>query len=335
MPVMDWEVVRDEATRYLQGLLRIDTTNPPGNERAAAECLAEILAREGIAPRLIEPVPRRTSLLARLPGRGERGPILLQGHTDVVPADPAEWSHPPFSGDLADGCLWGRGALDMTGTVVMQFMALLLVKRTDLRPSGDVIFAALADEEAGGGLGAGWLVDHVPELVRAVVAPEDVVALVRAAGLRGAYFPVHLKWESARGQPAPRYLVVNAEEGEPGVFKDRHLMEGDPHALIEGTLIAAYAVGAERAFIYINGQAELSAERVMKALQDARAAGLVGEHVLGSDFSCAIEVYRGAGGYVCGEESVILSSIEGERAVPRLRPPFPTESGASGASTSS
>lgn len=162
------------------------------------------------------------------------------------------------------------------------------------------------------------------------MAPGEVVALVRAAGLRGrggAYFPVHLKWESARGQPAPRYLVVNAEEGEPGVFKDRHLMEGDPHALIEGTLIAAYAIGAERAFIYINGQAELSAERVLKALADARAAGLVGSDVLGSGFACEIEVYRGAGGYVCGEESVILSSIEGERAVPRLRPPFPTERG--------
>ncbi|MER3419653.1 MAG: hypothetical protein C4290_03610 [Chloroflexota bacterium] len=121
--------------------------------------------------------------------------------------------------------------------------------------------------------------------------------------------------------------MVNAEEGEPGVFKDRHLMEGDPHALIEGTLIAAYAIGAERAFIYINGQAELSAARVVKAIQDARAVGLVGSDILGSGFACEIEVYRGAGGYVCGEESVILSSIEGERAVPRLRPPFPTERG--------
>lgn len=174
MSAVDWEAVRDEAVRYLQDLLRIDTTNPPGHERAAAEYLAEILAREGITPRLVEPAPRRTSLIARLPGRGERGPILLQGHTDVVPADPSEWSHPPFSGAIADGCLWGRGALDMKGTVVMQLMALLLVKRTGLRPRGDVIFAALADEEAGGRLGAGWLVDHVPELVRAEVALGEV-----------------------------------------------------------------------------------------------------------------------------------------------------------------
>ena len=162
------------------------------------------------------------------------------------------------------------------------------------------------------------------------LSPEEVVELVRASGLRGrggAYFPVATKWESARTFPAPRYLVVNAEEGEPGVFKDRHLMEGDPHALVEGMLIAAYAIGAEKAFIYINGQAELSARRVERAVQDARAAGLVGKDIFGSGFSCEIEIYRGAGGYVCGEESVILNSIEGERAVPRLRPPFPTEAG--------
>lgn len=160
--------------------------------------------------------------------------------------------------------------------------------------------------------------------------PEDVIALVRDAGLRGrggAYFPTHIKWSSACANAGPRYLVVNAEEGEPGVFKDRHLMEGDPHALVEGTLIAAYACGVERAFIYINGQARLSAARVEQALRDAATAGLLGEQILGSDFSCTIEIYRGAGGYVCGEESVILNSIEGERAVPRFRPPLPTEAG--------
>jgi NADH:ubiquinone oxidoreductase subunit F (NADH-binding)/NADH:ubiquinone oxidoreductase subunit E len=160
--------------------------------------------------------------------------------------------------------------------------------------------------------------------------PADMLDLVRAAGLRGrggAYFPTHLKWESALGYPAPRYVVVNAEEGEPGVFKDRHLMEGDPHAVIEGTLIAAYVVGAERAFIYVNGQAALSAERLAKALEDAGALGLTGENVLGSGFSCEIALYRGAGGYVCGEESVLLNSIEGERPVPRVRPPLPVEAG--------
>jgi NADH:ubiquinone oxidoreductase subunit F (NADH-binding) len=129
-----------------------------------------------------------------------------------------------------------------------------------------------------------------------------------------------IKWESVLAHPAPRYLVVNAEEGEPGAFKDRHLMEGDPHLLVEGIAIAAHAIGAERTILYINGQAELAAERMAAAIADAGAAGL-----LGSDLS--IEIYRGAGGYVCGEESVILNSIEGERAVPRPRPPLPTDAG--------
>ena len=160
------------------------------------------------------------------------------------------------------------------------------------------------------------------------MAPEEVVAAVEASGLRGrggAYFPLHLKWRSAReaaGRNGQPLLVVNAEEGEPGVFKDRALMESDPHQLVEGIRIAAYAVGAGQAYCYINGQADLSAERVEGAIAAAEAAGIVG-----SEAGLSVEVRRGAGGYVCGEETVILESIEGERAVPRLRPPFPTEHG--------
>ncbi len=174
MPDISWEQVRDEAVGYLRDLLRIDTTNPPGNERAAAGYLAGILAREGLEPRMFEPAPGRASVVARLAGTGQRGPILLQGHTDVVPADPTEWSRPPFSAEIADGCIWGRGALDMKGTVVMQLMALLTLKRMGARPRGDVIFAAMADEETGGLLGAGWLVDNEPDLVRAEVALGEV-----------------------------------------------------------------------------------------------------------------------------------------------------------------
>ncbi|MHB8574739.1 MAG: M20/M25/M40 family metallo-hydrolase [Dehalococcoidia bacterium] len=171
---IDWLHVQDEAVRLLQQLLRIDTTNPPGNELAAAEMLAELLAREGLEPRVLAPEPGRASVVARLAGRGERGPLLLQGHTDVVPADPDEWTRPPFSGDLADGCIWGRGALDMKGTVIMQLLAVLLAKRLGIRPRGDVIFCAVADEEAGGFKGAGWLVDEHPELVRAELAIGEV-----------------------------------------------------------------------------------------------------------------------------------------------------------------
>jgi acetylornithine deacetylase/succinyl-diaminopimelate desuccinylase-like protein len=172
--VIEWANVQDEAIALLQGLIRINTTNPPGNEQAAAEYLAEVLSREGLAPQLLSAEPGRTCLIARLSGRGERGPLLLQGHTDVVPADPAEWSRPPFGGEIADGCVWGRGALDMKGTVVMQLMAIVLAKRLGLRPRGDIIFCAVPDEETGGFLGAGWLVDNHPDLVRAEASVSEV-----------------------------------------------------------------------------------------------------------------------------------------------------------------
>ena len=161
-------------------------------------------------------------------------------------------------------------------------------------------------------------------------SPEDVIDRVLESGLQGrggAYFPPARKWQGARSFPGPRVLVVNAEEGEPGLFKDRHIMEGLPHRLLEGSLIAAYATGASRCYIYINAEAHLSAERVEAALEQARSSGLVGDNILDSGFSCDVEVRRGAGGYVCGEETTLLNTIEGRRREPRLRPPFPVESG--------
>ena len=160
--------------------------------------------------------------------------------------------------------------------------------------------------------------------------PEEVIDRVLESGLQGrggAYFPPARKWQGARSFPGPRVLVVNAEEGEPGIFKDRHIMEGLPHRLVEGALIAAYACGASRCYIYINAEAHLSAQRVEAALAEARAVGLVGDDIMGSGFGCHVEVRRGAGGYVCGEETTLLNTIEGRRREPRLRPPFPVESG--------
>ena len=166
--------------------------------------------------------------------------------------------------------------------------------------------------------------------------PDAVIQLVLEAGLLGrggAYFPAARKWQAARraglstGHAAHRHLVVNAEEGEPGLFKDRHLMEGNPHRIIEGALIAAYAAGADSVVIYVNAEADLSAARLSSAVAEAQAAGLLGPNALGSEFGCAVEVRRGAGGYVCGEETTLLNTIEGRRREPRLRPPFPTDAG--------
>jgi NADH:ubiquinone oxidoreductase subunit F (NADH-binding) len=162
------------------------------------------------------------------------------------------------------------------------------------------------------------------------MTPEQVIDEVEAADLRGrggAYFPAGRKWRSARGFAAPRYVAVNAEEGEPGAFKDRHLMEGDPHLLLEGVLIAAYAAGAERAFIFINGLAHGSRQCLELALRQAYERGLAGRNILGSGYSVEVEIRSGGGGYVLGEESVLLNGIEGWRSVPRTRPPFPTEAG--------
>jgi NADH:ubiquinone oxidoreductase subunit F (NADH-binding)/NADH:ubiquinone oxidoreductase subunit E len=167
--------------------------------------------------------------------------------------------------------------------------------------------------------------------------PEAVIETVKAArldGRGGAYFPAALKWEAARrAAREPRYLIVNGEEGEPGIFKDRHLMEGDPHRLLEGALLAAYAAGASRIYLYVHGEAHLAARRLERAVEDARDWGLVGARILGSDFSADVEVRRGAGGFVLGEETALMESIEGRRAMPRAKPPFPTESGLWGCPT--
>ena len=161
------------------------------------------------------------------------------------------------------------------------------------------------------------------------MSPEDVAEQVREAGLLGrggAYFPAGAKWDSVR-RGGDGYLVVNAEEGEPGIFKDRHVMEGVPHRLIEGMAIAAYASAAERAYVYVNAEADLSADRVRRAIGQAVEAGLLGDGVLGSDFSLDVEILRGAGGYVCGEETTLLNTMEGLRREPRFRPPYPTDAG--------
>jgi len=167
--------------------------------------------------------------------------------------------------------------------------------------------------------------------------PERIIETIKRAGLRGrggAYFQAALKWEGARRAAGPiKYLIVNGEEGEPGIFKDRHLLEGDPHRLLEGALLAAYAAGASRMILYIHGEAHLAARHIERALAQAAAAGFVGEHVLGSDFSVAVEIRRGAGGFVLGEETALMESLEGRRAMPRPKPPFPTESGVHGRPT--
>jgi acetylornithine deacetylase/succinyl-diaminopimelate desuccinylase-like protein len=162
---MSTVTLRDEVTDLLQRLIRVDTTNPPGNETAAAELLREYLEASGIECELIAKVPERANLVARIPG-GDGPSLLLLSHTDVVLADPSEWSVPPFSGEVREGEVWGRGALDMKGQVAANAVAIATLAREGFRPSGDLIFAAVADEEVGDGFGLQWLCEEHPDAVR-------------------------------------------------------------------------------------------------------------------------------------------------------------------------
>ena len=174
------------------------------------------------------------------------------------------------------------------------------------------------------------------QAVRNVVGgmqPLELQQLVKDANLRGrggAGFPTGVKWSvvpMGEDAPRPKYLVANADEMEPGTFKDRLLMEGDPHQLIEGMIVAAYAIQAEVAYIFLRGEYVLAAERLNRAISEAYGAGFLGKNILGSGFSLEFHLHTSAGRYICGEESALLNSLEGKRATPRARPPFPQVSG--------
>ena len=169
------------------------------------------------------------------------------------------------------------------------------------------------------------------------MTPQAVLTEIKAAGLvgrGGAAFPTGIKWEGAANAPAqPKYIVCNADESEPGTFKDRILMEEDPHRTIEGMIISAHAVGATRGYIYVRGEYPSAFEVMSEAVADARQAGVIGKNIFGSELSFDIEMRLGAGAYICGEETALLESIEGKRGLPRIKPPFPTTHGLFGKPT--
>lgn len=163
------------------------------------------------------------------------------------------------------------------------------------------------------------------------MSPDDITEEVKTSGLRGrggAGFPTGMKWSFlAKPEGVPRYLVVNADESEPGTFKDRYLMEFIPHLLIEGMIISSFALGAKTGYIYIRGEYAWIVEILETAIDEAKAAGFLGENILGTGFDLEIYVHRGAGAYICGEETALLESLEGKRGNPRLKPPFPAVKG--------
>ena len=206
-------------------------------------------------------------------------------------------------------------------------------RRTDpTSPRGPLLFAdidtpglrSIETYRQGGGY-------RMPAEVLGKKAPDDCIQVVKDSGLRGrggAGFPTGMKWGFVPKQtPKPKYLVCNADESEPGTFKDRELMEKNPHLLIEGMLLAAYAFGAHTGYIYLRGEFEYIQRILDAAIAEAKAAKLLGENVLGSGFDFRLYTHLGAGAYICGEETALLSSLEGYRGQPRLKPPFPAVEG--------
>ena len=189
----------------------------------------------------------------------------------------------------------------------------------------------LASYEAEGGYQA------LRKILTEKVAPEDIIDQVKQSGLRGrggAGFPTGLKWSFInRTAPGDKYIVCNSDEGEPGTFKDRDILRYNPHALIEGMIIAGYAIGAVAGYNYIRGEFWEPYERFEAALADAREAGLLGNDILGSGFSYDVHSHLGAGAYICGEETALLESIEGKKGQPRFKPPFPAMFGLYGRPT--
>lgn len=163
------------------------------------------------------------------------------------------------------------------------------------------------------------------------MTPEEVIEVIKTSGLAGrggAGFPTWFKWNAAReAQGNEKYLICNADEGDPGAFMDRAVIESDPHNLIEGMLIGAYAIGAKNAVVYVRAEYPLAIKRLERAIEQATQAGYLGDNIFGTDFSCHMTIKAGAGAFVCGEETALIESLEGHRGMPRLKPPFPAQSG--------
>ncbi len=200
--------------------------------------------------------------------------------------------------------------------------------RVALRDCGVIDPENIDDYIAHGGYEA------ISKILREGLSQEDVIHEIDVAGLRGrggAGFSTAFKWRAARDAKADetgkKYLICNADEGDPGAFMDRAVIEGDPHTLIEGMLIGAYCIGASEGIVYVRAEYPLAIVRLRKAIEDATSRGYLGENILGSDFCCTLRIKAGAGAFVCGEETALIESLEGKRGMPRLKPPFPAQAG--------
>ena len=276
--------LRDEGARLLQELIRLDTVNPPGNETLAAEHLRGYLEGHGVSCELFARVPERANLVARIPGSGDGPTLLLLSHTDTVLADPAEWQLDPWSGELRDGQVWGRGALDMKGQVAASAVAIASLAREGFEPPGDLIFAACADEEVGDGFGLQWLVEAHPEAVRADYCINEGGGDRLVLGGRAFWI-----CSTAEKMSAPFRLIVHGRSGHasrPGIA-DNALVKAAPIVLRLGEFRDEPQLGPEvEAFLRaVCGTVPTPMEAVAAARAVHPMAGDIIEPLLGTTLS--------------------------------------------------
>ena len=248
------------------------------------------------APARCRPWPSSTKPLSGLSKEGPWDTVLQASLENPEDSDPLPEPEPFIS---TDGPVLSKRFKDPNGTWLEDYLA-----------DGGYLAATKA------------LTSMTPEQVI------DDISKANLRGLGGAGFPAGRKWSFIPKETTkPKYLVVNADEGEPGTFKDRYIMERDPHALIEGMIISAYAIGSHKAYVYIRGEYFRSAERLQRALDEACGQAWLGKNIQGTGFDLDVVIHRGAGAYICGEETALLTSLEGGKGFPRLKPPFPAISG--------
>jgi acetylornithine deacetylase/succinyl-diaminopimelate desuccinylase-like protein len=276
--------LRQEATELLQELIRVDTVNPPGNETRAAELLREYLGDHGVACELFAKVPERANLVGRIPGRGDGPRLILLSHTDTVLADPAEWELDPWSGELRDGHVWGRGALDMKGQVAASAVAIASLAREGFEPGGDLIFAACADEEVGAGFGLQWLCEAHPETVRAEYCVNEGAGDRLVLGGRVFY-----ACATAEKMSAPFRIRVRGRSGHasrPGIA-DNALVKAAPIVERLGAFVDRPELGPEvEAFLRTVTGGVPSPDRAVEAAREVHLlAGDILEPLLGTTLS--------------------------------------------------
>ncbi|MEI6787105.1 MAG: NADH-quinone oxidoreductase subunit NuoF [bacterium] len=258
------------------------------------------------------------------------GPILLMGRDNVyyqhvAVTDAAEIVEKHLlKGEIVERLTWKEGPKQKSVPVQSDIPFFKRQTKIVLRNCGIVDPNSLDDTIGRNGYQA------LSKMLTSMT-PDAVIEEVKKSGLRGrggAGFPTHIKWAAARQSPGDvKYVLCNADEGDPGAFMDRSVLEGDPHSVIEGMLIGGFAIGSSQGYVYVRAEYPLAVERLQRAIEMAREAGLLGQNILGSGYAFDLEIRKGSGAFVCGEETALMASIEGRRGEPRPRPPFPAQKG--------